>query len=549
MLRTQDKERTTTADARDDEWWRDAVIYQIYPRSFADSDGDGIGDLPGIIGRMDHVQALGVDAIWLSPFYVSPQADAGYDVADYCDVDPVFGTLADFDDLLREAHARGLRVIIDLVPNHTSSEHPWFAEARRSPVGSPARDRYIFRPGRGAAGELPPNNWVSVFGGPAWSRLPGDSEWYLHLFDAAQPDLDWRNPEVVRAFDAVLRFWLDRGVDGFRVDVAHGLIKDSALPDWGRRSGEIVGGGAKGPMWDQEEVHEIYRHWRGLVAGYGPDRVLVAEAWVAPADRLSRYVRADELHQAFNFDFLTVGWNASRVHASIATALRENGRVGAATTWVLSNHDVMRAASRFGLADAVSWPPAPGPTAPDAALGLRRARAAAMLMLALPGSAYVYAGEELGLPDHLDIPAEARQDPTFLRTAGAEPGRDGCRVPLPWESARPAYGFSPTGRSWLPQPEAYRDLSVDRQLADPESVLALYRLCTGLRATLGLGRGSVEWRTTDDGVLDFTNSGVRVVVNMGPAPLPLDAADHRLASTPDAVRDGLLMPDSAVWQW
>ncbi len=527
------------------------MIYQIYPRSFADADGDGIGDLPGIAARLDYVQGLGVDAIWLSPFYVSPQADAGYDVADYCDVDPVFGTLDHFDSLLAEAHRRGLRVIIDLVPNHTSSEHPWFAAARQSAPGSAERARYVFRPGRGPAGELPPNDWISVFGGPAWSRLPGDAEWYLHLFDARQPDLDWRNPEVVEAFDDVLRFWLDRGVDGFRVDVAHGLIKDPALPAWDRPSGEIVDGGARGPMWDQEGVHDIYRRWRSLVGEYGPDRVLVAEAWVAPASRLSRYVRPDEMHQAFNFDFLTVGWSAERVRRSITTTLRENDAVGAPTTWVLSNHDVMRAASRFGLADAVSWPPAAGPGTPppDGALGLRRARAAAMLMLALPGSAYVYAGEELGLPDHLALPAEARQDPTFHRTGGVEHGRDGCRVPLPWAEDEPAYGFSPSGASWLPQPEEYGALSVDRQLADPQSTVSLYRRCAALRTEFALGLGTVEWQEAADGVVAFTNGAVRVVVNLGDEPVELPAAGHRVTSIPEAISEGRLLPDAAVWQW
>jgi len=561
MLRTQEQERREhdgdEASERSD-WWRDAVIYQVYPRSFSDANGDGIGDLAGVAARLGHIRDLGVDAVWLSPFYVSPQADAGYDVADYCDVDPAFGTLADFDALLHAVHGAGMRLIVDLVPNHTSSEHPWFRAALDAPSGSRERRRYIVRRGRGTSGELPPNDWTSVFGGPAWSPIGAEGEWYLHLFDAGQPDLDWTNPDVVAEFDRILRFWLDRGVDGFRVDVAHGLIKADGLPDWGRESGEIIDGGARGPMWDQEGVHEIYRRWRRVVAEYGPDRILVAEAWVAPAERLSRYVRPDEMHQAFNFDFLTVGWSAERMRRSIATALRENDRVGATTTWVLSNHDVVRVATRLGLADTDSWPPSAQPgEVPDDALGRRRARAAALVMLALPGSAYVYAGEELGLPDHLTLPDAARQDPTFRRTGGAESGRDGCRVPLPWEAAAPAFGFSATGASWLPQPEAFRELAANRQAADPDSTLALYRRCIALRRELGLGSGEVEWPARDgvaedgsaEGVLAFRNRGVRVTANLGDRPHRVGEWPNTVASSPDAVRDGYLQPGGAVWQW
>ena len=535
------------------DWWRDAVIYQIYPRSFADSDGDGIGDLRGVAEHLGYLDALGVDAIWFSPFYVSPQADAGYDVADYRDIDPLFGTLADFDTLLAAAHGRGMRVIVDLVPNHTSSEHAWFLEAVAAAPGSRARDRYLFRDGLGKRGELAPNNWTSVFGGPAWTQVDDGREapqWYLHLFDPGQPDLNWRNPEVVSEFEDILRFWLDRGVDGFRIDVAHGLIKHADLPDWHVKSAELEGGGNRGPMWDQDDVHDIYRGWNAVLAEYGGDRILVAEAWVAPAERLSRYVRSDEMQQAFNFDFMTVGWDPVGMKDSIDRALETNSAVGATTTWVLSNHDVVRHASRFGLKDATSWPKGIGAheEQPDAVLGLSRARAATLLVLALPGSAYLYEGEELGLPEHTTLPDEVRQDPGFARSGGRETGRDGCRVPIPWVSDAPAYGFSPTGATWLPQPPAFRELAADRQEGVPGATLELYREALRLRRQHGLGRGSVEWATADATQLGFANRGVRVLANFGSRPLPLPADSRILvASEPDAVSGGALAANRTVW--
>lgn len=540
---------TDTTNARSSAWWRDAVIYQIYPRSFADADGDGIGDLCGIVSRIDYLAALGIDAIWLSPFYVSPQADAGYDVADYRDVDPLFGTLADFDDLLAAAHERRLRVIVDLVPNHTSSQHVWFQEALAAPAGSPERERYVFRDGRGQGGAEPPNNWQSVFGGPAWTRVP-DGQWYLHLFDPSQPDLNWRNPVVADEFDAILRFWLDRGVDGFRVDVAHGLIKAEGLPDTEHPRGHGEGGGNVGPMWDQDDVHDVYRRWRRVLDGYAGDRILVAEAWVAPAERLTRYVRADEMNQAFNFGYMTQGWNATAMAASIDASLAASRSVGSTTTWVLSNHDVVRHATRFGLADPAAWPQGIGADdpQPDAALGLSRARAATLLTLALPGSAYVYQGEELGLPDHTQLPDDARQDPTFVRTGGAEKGRDGSRIPLPWDSAAPAFGFNGTGSSWLPQPPSYGPLAVDRQDGVPGSTLELYRAALRLRRELALGTGELEWLTVDPTVLDFRTNGIRVIANFGTDDRPLPAhARAILPSDAAAVVDGSLRPDTAVW--
>jgi alpha-glucosidase len=488
-------------------WWRSAVIYQVYVRSFADSDGDGMGDLRGIRSRLDYLRDLGVDALWLNPFYPSPQKDAGYDVADYRDVDPRFGTLADFDGLLTDAHEQGLRVIIDLVPNHTSSEHPWFKAAIAAGRGSPERARYIFRDGRGAHGTEEPNNWQSTFGGPAWTRIPAahgeDEQWYLHLFAPEQPDLDWTNPEVRAEFESILRFWFDRGVDGFRIDVAHGLAKDHGMPDLATRfstSGPALEGH---PHWDQDEVHDVYRAWRRVSDTYPGDRTFVAEAWVHTPERLARYVRPDELHTAFNFNFLLAPWDARALRTAIDQSLGALHNVGAPVTWVLSNHDVTRHVTRYG----------------GGALGLRRARAALLLMLALPGGAYVYQGEELGLPEVTDLPDAVRQDPTFFRTAGAELGRDGCRVPLPWSGESPPFGFGPAGsKPWLPQPADWARLSVERQQADPHSMLSLYRRALHTRRSLAaLGDGTLTWLEAGGDVLAFQRNDTDFVciVNCG----------------------------------
>ncbi|MGV8965319.1 MAG: glycoside hydrolase family 13 protein [Cellulomonas sp.] len=531
------------AQAPGGQWWRHAVIYQVYPRSFADGSGDGIGDLPGITARLDHLVALGVDAIWLSPFYRSPQADAGYDVADYRAVDPIFGTLADFDDLLARAHGLGLRVIVDLVPNHTSDEHEWFTAALASASGSPERARYLFRPGTGAGGAEPPNNWKSIFGGRAWTRVP-DGEWYLHLFDTKQPDLDWDNPEVRAEFEDVLRFWLDKGVDGFRIDVAHGLVKEAGLPDWDGDASMIdgvedgsTGAGDPGPMFDQEGVHEIYRAWHRVLAEYDGDRALVAEAWVEPLSRLARYVRADEMHQAFNFSFLTTGWNAPALRTVVTASLEASDAVGAPTTWVLSNHDTVRHTSRLGLATANARPNGigHGDEQPDEALGLHRARAATLIMLALPGSAYLYQGEELGLPEHTALDDDLRQDPAWWRSGHAERGRDGCRVPLPWAAAEPGFGFSPTGATWLPQPAAWSAYALDAQRDAAGSTYEMYRAALRLRRDLGLGAGSLAWAALADGldasVLALVNSDVLVLANLGATAVPLPVGATVLVSS------------------
>jgi alpha-glucosidase len=497
-----------------------------------------------------------VDAVWLSPFYPSPQADAGYDVADYRGVDPLFGRLEDADKLITEARSRGLRVIVDLVPNHTSSAHPWFGQALAAGPGGTARERYIFRDGRGPAGDEPPNRWQSVFGGPAWTRAtepdgrPG--QWYLHLFDAGQPDLNWDNPEVRAEFLDILRFWLDRGVDGFRVDVAHGLVKQADLADW-HYPQELLSGEEtekpRPPMWDQDGVHEIYRDWRRLLDGYPGERVLVAEAWVEPAERLAAYVRPDEMHQAFNFEYLLAAWTAPAQYAVITRSLAATDAVGAPTTWVLSNHDVIRHASRLGLPVGTPRPNGigVGDPQPDAELGLRRARAATLLMLSLPGSAYLYQGEELGLPEHTTLPDDVRQDPTWQRSGHTQRGRDGCRVPIPWVADAPSYGFGPTGKSWLPQPPLWAAYAVDRQREVPGSTYEMYRTALRLRREFGLGAGTLFWLASPDDVVSFRNGEVRVLTNFGATPVPLpDGAKLVHASAPLDV-DGRVPTDVTVW--
>jgi alpha-glucosidase len=509
----------------DGPWWRSAVIYQIYPRSFADSDGDGIGDLPGIRSRLPYVRELGVDAVWISPFYPSPMADAGYDVSDYRDIEPVFGTLADADALLAEAHALGLRVIVDLVPNHTSDRHEWFQAALAAPSGSPERARYLFRDGRGERGEIPPNDWVSNFGGPAWTRVteadgrPG--QWYLHLFAPEQPDLDWTNAEVIEEFHAILRFWLDRGVDGFRIDVAHGLAKDPEMPhldgNWATGGPAVEGH----PHWDRDEVHEVYQGWRRVTDSYPGDRMFVGEAWVQTPERLARYLRSDELHTAFNFTYLLAPWGAKGLKTAIDDSIDALSAVGAPATWVLSNHDVVRHVTRYGGGE----------------LGIRRARAATLLTLSLPGGAYVYQGEELGLNEVVDLPPEVRQDPAFARTKGEDGLRDGCRVPIPWLGDAPPFGFGPgTGQPWLPQPVEWAELTVQRQEVDPSSMLALYRSALELRRDLpALGDGTLHWVATTGEVLAFRRDpGFVCVVNVGDEPAP----------PPDAVRDGSMLLSS-----
>ena len=545
----------TDLSSRDPDWWRQAVVYQVYPRSFADADGDGLGDLKGITQRLGHLAALGVDALWLSPFYPSELADGGYDVADYRDVDPRLGTLDDFDAMVAEAHRLGLKVMVDIVPNHTSRQHSWFREALAAPPGSAARGRYVFRDGRGEHGELPPTDWPSVFGGSAWSQVP-DGQWYLHLFTPEQPDLDWDNEEVREDFRTTLRFWSDRGVDGFRVDVAHALAKDLTEPlrDIGplaANSEDVLDSIPPGshPYYDRDEVHAIYRDWRRAVLDtYTPPRMAVAEAWV-PAARRALYARPDELGQAFNFEYLEAGWDAEQLRAVITGSLATARAAGASATWVLSNHDVVRHASRLMLppgTDPNTWLLSNGHTPPvDTAAGLRRARAATLLMLALPGSSYVYQGEELGLPEVADLPVEALQDPIWEQQGHTHKGRDGCRVPLPWTTTGPSYGFG-AGPAWLPQPASFAAYAVEAQDGTEGSTLELYRTALRLRRKL-LDGEALTWADSPPGVLHFARSdGWRCVTNLSGAPVALPPGELLLSSEP-AAGERQLAPDTTVW--
>ncbi|MCX5313487.1 glycoside hydrolase family 13 protein [Streptomyces sp. NBC_00154] len=533
-------------------WWQDAVIYQVYPRSFADGNGDGMGDLAGVRDRLPYLKDLGVDAVWLSPFYASPQADAGYDVSDYRAIDPMFGTLLDADALIRDAHDLGLRIIVDLVPNHSSDQHEWFKRALAEGPGSALRERYHFRPGKGADGELPPNDWESIFGGPAWTRTtdpdgtPGD--WYLHLFAPEQPDFNWEHPAVADEFRSILRFWLDMGVDGFRVDVAHGLVKAEGLPDLGTHDQLKLLGNDVMPFFDQDGVHEIYRSWRTILDEYPGDRIAVAEAWTPTVERTANYVRHDEMHQAFNFQYLSTDWDAAELRKVIDVSLDAMRPVGAPTTWVLSNHDVTRHATRFAN------PPGLGTqirTAGDRGMGLRRARAASLLMLALPGSAYVYQGEELGLPDVTDLPDEARQDPSFFRADGQDGFRDGCRVPIPWTREGSSYGFG-SGGSWLPQPASWGELSIEAQTGRAGSTLELYRAALAARRVHpGLGAGTaVEWLDAPEGLLAFARPGFVCTVNTTGRPVRIPVRGQVLLSSSPVVTDGAeieLPADTTVW--
>ena len=538
-------------------WWRQAVVYQIYPRSFADADRDGVGDLPGILSRVDHLAELGVDAVWLSPFYPSALADGGYDVAEYRDVDPRLGTLADFDALVAALHVHGIRVVIDIVPNHTSDLHVWFQEALAAGPGSAARDRYVFRDGIGPDRSQPPADWQSFFGGSAWQPV-GDGQWYLHMFAAEQPDLNWGNADVRADFVTTLRFWADRGVDGFRVDVAQMLTKDLAdpLPSAAELAAHPVDGSH--PMIDRDDVHEVYARWREVFDSYDPPRMAVAEAWVAPA-RVPLYARQESLGQAFNFDLLLADFDPARFHRIVDDNLALAARSGSSSTWVLSNHDVVRHATRYGLPEPARLPdgaPAEkhgaawllsGGVDPvlDRARGLRRARAATLFMLALPGSAYLYQGEELGLHEVADLPPESRQDPAFLRSGGTEVGRDGCRVPLPWTPDGVSLGFGPAAPH-LPQPDWFARHSMAVEAEDPASTLSLYRRALALRRELHTAE-RLEWVDTGrEDVLRFRRpNGWEAVTNFGVEPFPLDRVDAVLASSSAPL--GVVPGETTVW--
>lgn len=541
-------------------WWRRAVTYQVYLRSFADANGDGTGDIPGVISRLRYLADLGVTALWITPWYRSPMADGGYDTADYRDIDPRFGTLPDAERLIGEAHALGLRVIVDIVPNHTSDEHVWFREALSSPPGSAARERYIFRDGRGPDGSLPPNNWRAGFGGSAWTRTAGadgmPGQWYLHLFAPEQPDLNWEHADVRADFLDTLRFWFDRGVDGLRIDVGMSLAKRVGLPDlvesdWVDSPVGRVAGQAH-PYFDVEPVHEVWRAWRAVADTYDPPRVFVGELQAIPMERVVRYLAPDELHAAFNFDFLKTAWRAPDLRATIRRTMASLGPAGAPPTWVLSNHDEPRHLTRYGWPDTAYRDPAlPLQGEPDLALGRRRARAAALLMLALPGGAYIYQGEELGLPQVLDLPDEALQDPTWERSGRTIRGRDGCRVPLPWSGEARPFGFGPSGsRPWLPQPRSWASLTAEAQAVDPASMLLLYRAALAFRGSHpGLAGDGFRWVEDDrPEVLHFErDAGFRCLVNFGPEPVAVPTGAACLLRSDGPSARGPLPQDAAAW--
>jgi alpha-glucosidase len=555
---TQDQRGSTVSRPDDDPWWRTAVVYQVYPRSFADGNGDGTGDLAGVRARLPYLRDLGVDAIWLTPWYLSPMADGGYDVADYRTIDPAFGSLTEAESLISEARSLGIRTIIDVVPNHVSDRHPWFREALAAPAGSPARSRFWFRDGRGAAGEQMPTDWVSSFQGPTWTRTvdadgtPG--QWYLHLFTPQQPDLNWNHPDVRREHEDILRFWFDRGVAGIRIDSAALPVKDGAFPDvpaqWSA---------GQHPHLDRDELHDIYRSWRAVADAYPDERILVGEIWLPDAERFAMYLRPDEMHTAFNFDFMARPWAAAPIRDAIMTTLQAHAPVSAPATWVLSNHDVTRPVTRYGRADSsFDFSAKRFGTPTDLEVGQRRARAAALLSGALPGSLYIYQGDELGLPE-VEVPREAIQDPMHFRSDGVDPGRDGCRVPLPWTRDGATAGFSPadaTAEPWLPLPDGWGEWSVEQQRDDPDSMLSLYRRMLALRRTEPALRSErlawVDLPGAAADVLAFARGSddrgdaIVCVVNFGSDEVPLPSgAEILLASGPLAPRG--LPTDTAVW--
>lgn len=541
--------------AEDPNWWRQAVVYQIYPRSFYDANSDGLGDIKGITTKVSYLKALGVDALWLSPFYPSELADGGYDVADYRNVDPRLGSLADFDEMTAAIHDAGLKLIVDIVPNHSSNQHVWFQEALAAKANSAARARYIFREGKGAHGELPPSDWTSIFGGPAWTRVP-DGQWYLHLFASEQPDLNWDNQEIRDDFLKTLRFWSDRGVDGFRIDVAHALSKDLSepLPSQAElRHLEQLHNGSN-PLWDRDAVHEIYAQWRTLFNEYDPPRTAVAEAWVDPSRR-ARYASPQGLGQAFNFDLLMADFEADSFSSIVTKNLAESAATGASSTWVFSNHDVVRHPTRYGLPklgsteqsqDGKAWLLAGGPEAAlDRELGLHRARAATLFMLGLPGSAYLYQGEELGLHEVAQIPDAQRQDPTFFRNTGIEVGRDGCRVPLPWTTDGLSFGFG-DAPAHLPQPEWFAEFAVSEQDGVAGSTLSLYRAALALRREQQTSEELVWIDHVQPEVLHFARpNGWNVVTNFGDTACELPTGKVLLGSSP--LQDGKLPANATVW--
>jgi alpha-glucosidase len=532
-------------------WWHNAAIYQIYPRSFSDSNSDGIGDIQGIIERIPYLSSLGIDAVWMSPFYPSELADGGYDVIDYRDIDPRIGTIEEFKVLVEKLHAVNIKVIIDIVPNHSSNMHLWFQEALNSPIGSPARDRYIFRDGKGKNGELPPNSWPSHFGPTCWTRVP-DGQWYLHLFAPEQPDFNWDNSEVREDFERTLRFWSNLDVDGFRIDVAHGLAKDLSEPfiDIENFDHKFYPTDGSHPLFDRDEVHEIYESWREIFNEYNPPKFAVAES-AAPVVRRYRYAQPNNLGQAFSFEMIGAKWGAKEFFDIVDKSLKIAEESNSTMTWVYSNHDVVRHVSRFGLPQDTNldkWLLTDGKTpAADVQLGTSRARAGLLFELALPGSVYLYQGEELGLPEVTDLPGYVLQDPIWLRTGNKQKGRDGCRVPLPWDSKAKNFGFG-LGTPHLPMPSWFVDYAADVEEADKNSTLNLYRAALNMRATLLIAAEGkeFEWiKSTDSSLIHFARGKWECVTNFSDKPISFDTSHVALSSQPFS--DGQLPGNTAFW--
>lgn len=502
-------------------WWHGAVGYEVYVRSFADSDGDGLGDLPGVRAKLAYLADLGVDLVWLTPFYPSPQADHGYDVADYLDVDERFGTLADLQGLIADAHELGLRIVVDLVPNHTSEQHPWFEDARSS-RDAERRDWYVWRDPAPDGG--PPNNWVSHFGGPAWALDEATGQYYMHLFLPEQPDLNWANDEVRAAFEQILTTWFDRGVDGVRIDVAHSLVEDPAFRDNPRIApvpddptlDELFGQFDHVYDVDQPEVLDIYRAWNRVAADH--DRLLLGEVYLLDPAKLARYVAGDALHLAFSFDTLKVGWDADAIRETLRSYVQSSGD---SVAWPLSSHDDPRAATRFGGGD----------------LGARRALAYLTFLCGLPGVPFLYQGDELGLDDGILDPSIAR-DPVAVRNTG-ESGRDGVRTPMLWEP-RPGFGFT-HGEPWLPFGANHDNgRTAAAQASDPTSWLERTRALLAVRRQLGaLTDGSATTWVTDDGPVIAVDRGGEVLVALhvgdgeGPAALVLPDGSRLLYASDD----------------
>jgi len=531
-------------------WWHKAVLYQVYLRSFADANDDGVGDIAGLISRLPYIKDLGVDAVWISPWYASPMLDGGYDVRDYVDTDPLFGSLEDVQTLIDTSHRLGLRVVLDFVANHCSSQHPWFQSALSSPVGSKERDWFYFKDGQGEGGNEPPNDWKSIFGGPAWTRsknldgTPG--QWYFHLFDSSQPDLNWKNEEVLIQFDDILRFWFDRGVDGCRLDAVSAIGKDDDYRDMGFAPDHLYRPDIWGPVpfYDAEGVHDVIRRWRRVAREYPTEKFLVGEVVVRDVDRLARYLRRDELQSALSFDLSKIVWDADAFRQMINTLHGACFERFSWMTWTLSSHDEKRTVSRYSQDG-----PAEGVLGDATPMGHRRARAAYLLALALPGSACIYQGEELGLWEVVDIHEDRLQDPIYFRTGKQELGRDGCRVPLPWEKDGPSLGFSTRQDTWLPQPPRWADVSVATQLSDASSTLHFFRSVLALRSTLlNDDEWAVEWEPSPTGVLILRRGpDIRCVVNFSGEPFLIGDDEDLLVSSSPLTDERTIGVNDGAW--